>query len=125
MRSLIPWGVAAWLVASLTAVTASTTVPATRSGQTSSSIAVTELLPSDCVSLAVTALIVDSGTVTGTNAAELILAGSGIDSVSASGGNDCVVGGAGNDILGGGAGTDVCIGGPGLDTFTSCETQIQ
>ena len=125
LRSLGPWLAAAWLVGSLSAVTAGTTVPATRSGQVSNAVAATQLRPSDCASVAVTTRLLGTGTFSGTNAAELILAGTGIDNVSASGGNDCIVGGAGNDVLGGGSGTDVCIGGPGVDTFSSCETQIQ
>lgn len=116
---------AAWLIGSMTAVTAGTTVPETRSGQQTSTVSIDELKPSDCSGVAVTAIVSGSGSVSGTSAAELILAGSSVDTVSASGGDDCVVGGGGNDVIGGGAGIDVCIGGPGLDTFTGCETQIQ
>jgi len=125
MRRMVAVAAGAWLVGSMTAITAGTTVPATRSGQTSSSIAIDALTPSECASMALTAIVTGSGSVNGSNAAELVLGSSGGDTVSASGGNDCVLGGGGSDVIGGGSGTDVCIGGPGIDTFTSCETQIQ
>lgn len=59
----------------------------------------------------------DGSTITGTNAGEILLAGSGNDTLNGNGGNDYLVGGAGNDILTGGDGDDILVGGLGQDTL--------
>jgi Ca2+-binding RTX toxin-like protein len=56
-----------------------------------------------------------STTINGSNLRELILAGSGNDSVNGGAGNDCIDGGPGDDRLDGGAGNDRILGGPGKD----------
>lgn len=105
--------------------TAANPVTAPRLDQMTQATTASILKPSACSATAVTTLLRDTGTVTGTGSAELILAGTGIDTIDGGAGNDCILGGAGADVINGGTGTDVCIGGPGADVFTSCETQIQ
>jgi len=109
------------------AVTATSIVPISRAGSTSSGApTANQLKPPQCAALNLTAIVVGSGTINGTGAADLILGGAGADSMRGRGGADCLVGGAGNDFLRGDGGRDVCLGGPGADTFhVSCETQIQ
>ena len=115
-------------LACVTAVglTASNVVAASKRVNTSSARDVNELKPAACNGITLTAIVINSGTFSGTAAAELVLASAGVDNPNGAGGNDCVLAGGGNDNLRGGAGTDVCIGGPGVDTFNAnCETQIQ
>lgn len=109
------------------AITATSIVPISRAGSTSSGApTANQLKPSQCAALNLTAIVVGSGTINGTGAADLILGGAGADSLRGRGGADCLVGGGGNDFLRGDGGTDICIGGPGADTFhLSCDTQIQ
>lgn len=117
--------VAFLVVGSLTALTASNSVPASRAGVDVRTIGPNDLKPANCAALTLNALVTGSGTVSGTNAAELILASSGIDIVSGGNGRDCILGGAGGDTIDGGAGNDVCLGGPDTDVFLNCETQVQ
>lgn len=127
-RSLRPLVLVAGL-ALVTAVglTASNVVAASKRVNTSTTVNVNQLKPlPDCAGITLTAYVINSGTFTGTGAAELVIASAGVDRPNGAGGNDCVLGGGGNDRLRGGAGIDVCIGGPGIDTFNAnCETQIQ
>jgi Ca2+-binding RTX toxin-like protein len=60
---------------------------------------------------------------TGSDAGNLIIGGSGDDSIFGGGGDDTLEGGAGDDFLVGGAGNDVFIGGAGrgFDTFVGNE----
>jgi Ca2+-binding RTX toxin-like protein len=120
-------GLVAIAIVSLTSVmTAANSVPVSHADEITNAIGVNDLKPASCASLTLTNLVTGSGVFSGTDASELIIGGSGIDSILAGGGNDCVLAGGGADVLNGGAGTDVCDGGPGLDTFDlSCETQIQ
>jgi Ca2+-binding RTX toxin-like protein len=55
--------------------------------------------------------------ITGTSAADSLVAGVGDDSLSGGAGNDTLSGGAGNDTLAGGTGDDSLIGGLGNDWF--------
>jgi Ca2+-binding RTX toxin-like protein len=109
------------------ALTATSVVPPTRAGSAiPGRPTANQLKPGSCASLNLTTVLVGAGTVTGTNASELILGSRGVDTLRGGAGADCIVGGGGNDSLRGDGGTDVCIGGPGTDTFVaSCETQIQ
>ncbi len=109
------------------AVTATNVVPASRADAPSAGApTANQLKPADCAALNLTVVRVASGTFSGSNAAELILGGPGVDRLRGRGGSDCILGGPGNDSLGGNRGIDVCIGGPGVDTFlASCETRIQ
>ena len=52
---------------------------------------------------------------------DVLLGGSGKDSISGQWGNDHLSGGPGNDDLDGGDGIDTCDGGPGRDRITNCE----
>ena len=110
----------------ISALAATNTVPGSNAERDVSAITLDAKKPKpDCNAIAVTALVTGSGTINGTNAAELVLGSAGVDTMDGKAGTDCLVGGAGNDAITGGAGTDVCIGGPGTDTFATCETQIQ
>lgn len=106
--------------------TATNVVPRTRAGlRANPRPTANQLKPPQCAALNLTTIVVGSGTINGTGAANLMLGGAGADSMRGRGGGDCLVGGAGNDVLRGNGGTDVCLGGPGVDTFASCETAIQ
>ena len=104
------------------ALSAGNAVPGTRLSRVVTPITANTLKPASCA--AITLTTVTAG-VNGTAAAELLLGGPGVDTMTARGGNDCVLGGGSNDAINCGAGTDVAIGGPGTDTFNAnCETQI-
>lgn len=84
---------------------------------TVTAITANDLKPPECASLALTGVIVGSGTINGSGSNSLILGSAGVDVIRGRGGNDCVLGGGGNDNLLGGSGPDVLIGGPGADTL--------
>lgn len=107
-----------------TAMTAANSVPLSRVVDNTRTIGANDLKPSNCNGITLTSLVVGSGTVTGTGAAELILGGANADLMSGLGGNDCILGGGGVDTIDGGLGTDVCLGGPATDVIT-CETAVQ
>lgn len=113
------------LASTLVALTAASSVPQTRAGDSSRSIGANDLKPSDCVSLNLTGLASGSGSVSGTDANDLVTGAAEADSLAGGAGDDCLLGGAGDDQVDGGPGSDVCLGGPGTDAFTSCETEIQ
>ncbi|MEJ5201984.1 MAG: hypothetical protein WHV66_07080 [Anaerolineales bacterium] len=93
------------------------------------------LKPPACAGLNLTSLAAGSGTINGSNSADLILGSAGNDTLYGRAGDDCLVGGAGDDWLYGGAGQDILIGGDGFDTCdggggndtfdSSCEVQIR
>jgi hemolysin type calcium-binding protein len=113
----------------------STDAPRLRSGRRAAphnllSISPNDLKPASCAGITVTTLLTGTGAFSGTAASELVLGGSGVDTITAGGGDDCILGGGGNDSIQGQSGTDVCIGGPGFDTFGviglgGCDTEIQ
>ena len=107
-----------------TAFSAGNTVPGTRATKTAPvAITANTLKPSNCSGITLTAIVQG---VTGTSANELVLATSGIDTISAGAGNDCILAGGGADSINCGLGTDVALGGPGTDAFNiNCETQVQ
>ena len=120
-------GLAFVLTTTVTGQTAANNVSTTRAEDDQRAATPNDLKPDPpCGAITVTAKITGSGTITGTNAAELITGGPGVDNIDGGGGDDCIVGGGGNDSVRGGAGTDVCIGGIGTDSMhPSCETAIQ
>ena len=98
-------------------------VQMTRMSRVVKPIGPNDLKPTECAALMLTNLVIGTG---GTNNADLVLGGPGLDTLNGNAGDDCLVGGGGVDTLDGGTGTDVCIGGPALDVFLlGCETQIQ
>jgi hypothetical protein len=109
------------------AMTATNVVPSSRAGSTNAGApTANQLKPPECAALNLAAIVVGSGTVNGTGAADLMIGGSGADTMAGRGGSDCILGGSGNDSLRGDGGTDVCIGGPGVDTLhATCEIRIQ
>lgn len=107
------------------ALTGTSSVPGSRSGTATVAATLAQKTPTECASMTLTNLVTGTGTFSGTSAADLVLAGAGVDSPSGAQGSDCILGGGSNDVINGGGGTDVCIGGPGVDTFSGCETQIQ
>lgn len=106
--------VALILFSTLTAVSAANTIPSTRLDAAASSVSVNDLKPSACVGLFLTNLITGTGTVTGTEGNDLILASSSADVIDGLGGDDCIVGGGGSDT---------CNGGDGTDIFVACEVE--
>ncbi|RJP51263.1 MAG: hypothetical protein C4557_08345 [Anaerolineaceae bacterium] len=113
------------ILSSLTAVAATNTIPSTRIGHEAVLFDINHLKPSSCAGITVTNLITGSGTLTGTEGNDLILASGGADVIDGLGGSDCILGGGGDDTITGGDGNDVCIGGGGTDTFATCESEIQ
>lgn len=109
------------VVTSMTAIAATNTVPPTRMEDQPISFNINHLKPSACSALWLTNLVTGSGTLTGTDGNDLIIAGSGADTIDGLGGDDCILGGGGMDIITGGDGDDVCIGGPDSDTLIDCE----
>jgi len=93
------------------------------------------LKPAICNHINLTNLVSGSGTVNGSNLADLILGSAGNDTLNGRAGDDCLLGGAGNDqifgnagqdVLIGGDGFDICVGGGGTDIFdSSCEIHFQ
>lgn len=128
---------ALFLTVVISAHAAANTVPRTAVDQATFTITANNLKPADCDLINLTRVVVGN---TGTNSSELILGGSGNNTMNGGGGADCILGGGGADIINGGSGTDIllggdgndrlsgdgdtdaCVGGAGTDTFTnSCE----
>lgn len=127
MRHLAAVGIAVVIVAVVPspALAARIDVQVTRVSRVVKPIGANDLKPPQCAALTLTNLVIGTG---GTNSADLVLGGPGLDTLNGNAGDDCLLGGGGIDTIAGGPGTDVCIGGPGLDVFDlfgSCETQIQ
>jgi len=113
------------VLGTLSATTASNTVPNTKLGTTAQVTGVTELRPYVCSVLAVTTLVTGAGnTLNGTNGSDLILARSSTRTINGKNGNDCIVGGSSARTIDGGSGNDVCIG-PQSATFKNCETTVR
>jgi Ca2+-binding RTX toxin-like protein len=124
------------------ALAASNTVPESGADEDVFAITPNDLKPSDCAALNLTSLVSGAGSITGTNAndlivasagdddirgrsgADCILAGAGMDTIRGQAGGDIILAGAGDDDLRGGPGNDVCNGGAGTDTSQGCETEI-
>lgn len=115
------------VVASAVSVFAATNnLPPSRAGVEEKPAGPNDLKPSECGSITLTDKLSGTGSITGTAAAELIVASDTADTIDGADGSDCIVAGDGNDHLKGAAGTDVCIGGGGTDTFDpDCETTYQ
>lgn len=109
------------IISSIYALTAANSVPESGADMDTQSVTVNDLKPSPCSGLDLSNITTDGS---GTAGNDLVLGGSGSDTLNGSDGNDCLVAGSGDDSLDGGNGTDVCIGGDGSDTFSNCETQI-
>jgi Ca2+-binding RTX toxin-like protein len=108
------------------AVTATNLVPSSRAGRKTETITVNDLKPASCSALTLADITTGSGVFNDDGGSNLVLGGSGVDTIRGMAGNDCILGGGAIDSLRGDGGTDVCIGGPGTDSFhSSCETQIQ
>lgn len=114
-------GIGALLAVVTLALTAGVLVPETRLDVITRPARANDLKPTECVGIDLQTLVVGSGTVQGSTANDLILAGPTSDRVLGRGGDDCLVAGGGDDVLTGGAGNDVCLGGPGTDGYSGCE----
>jgi signal peptidase I len=104
--------------------TAANVVPLTNAGVAADTTSLSELAPAKCAGITLTHLVVSpTGTVTGTNANDLILdASTAKGTLTGGAGNDCIVSGASKSTLDGGAGTgDVCIGTGSGTVFKNCE----
>lgn len=113
------------IVASVTAIAATNTIPPTRADLQTISFQINHLRPSACAGLSLSNLVTGSGTLTGTEGNDLILASGAADTIYGMGGSDCIVGGGGDDLIDGGADADLCVGGDGNDTFSNCEGENQ
>jgi len=109
----------------MTAVAAMNTIPSTRLDSDVIMFQINHLRPAACAGLTLSTLVTGSGTLTGTEGNDLILASSAADVIDGLGGSDCIVGGGGDDVIDGGADADICIGGDGSDTFANCEGESQ
>lgn len=126
MRLAIAGLVALMALSATSVLTAENVVSPSRASQQDDPISPNDLKPAECAAQSLTELVTGSGTVTGTDAADLLVAGSGGDTLDGGAGGDCLLGGGGDDSIKGSAGDDVCIGGPGSDTFEpDCETTYQ
>ncbi|HEY2542803.1 MAG TPA: signal peptidase I [Gaiellaceae bacterium] len=98
-------------------------VPLSNAGVSSDATSLAELLPSHCIGMSLSHLIVStSGTSTGTSGNDLILDASAAKGTLTGGaGNDCIVSGASKETIDGGVGTDVCIGTGSGTVFKNCE----
>ncbi|MCO6451482.1 MAG: hypothetical protein J5I90_11905 [Caldilineales bacterium] len=71
-----------------------------------------QVKPSQC-----TMTVVDMRITSGNNSNNLIIGGSGADTLDGSAGDDCIIGAGGNDTILGGDGADVIFGNGGNDTI--------
>lgn len=102
------------LLTAMAAFAATNSVPQSRAYLNSSSIAISNLVPSECSALGITRIYVGAASRgSGNNA--LYLGTASVNTLSGGNGNDCLFGGGGNDTLSGGTGNDVLIGGTGND----------
>jgi hypothetical protein len=101
--------------------TASTNVPASNVGSSKQTLAVAQLAPGPCGTLALTALVVGSGPFTTAASGALVLGSAGTDTITASGSGNCIVAGGGTNTVVGTA-TDVCVTGPTLNVGSPCPT---
>jgi hypothetical protein len=99
--------------------TATTTVPATSAGSSAHALAISQLQPTGCNSLALTSLVVHSGTFSNSRSNVLILGGGGADTITDTGSGDCIVAGGGTNTVTG-TSTDICITGPTLNIASAC-----
>lgn len=113
------------IVTAMTAIAAMNTVPPSKVDANTISFQINHLRPSACAGLSLSNLVTGSGTLTGTEGNDLILASSVADTIDGLGGSDCIVGGGGDDVITGGNDADICIGGDGIDTFIACEGEQQ
>jgi len=116
------------LVSSIFAFAANIVVPTTRLTNQSSAVTANTLKPTACSAITLTEIVycpTSGGICHGTNANELIIGSSNIDTIQGKGGSDCIVGGGSDDDISGSQASDVCIGGPGTDVFKKCDTTIQ
>lgn len=101
----------------LSALAAANVVPSTSATEQSSVPTANDIKPAECAALNLTAIVVGSGTFSGSNANELVLGSAGVDDIDGVGGDDCVLGGGSADTINGGADNDVLLGGAGADVI--------
>ena len=105
--------------------TATSTVSPSRAGLDAAPAGPNEIKPSECSSIGLSNIVAGSGTFSGGNSSDLVVAGAGSDTIQGLDGSDCILAGGGDDVIEGGPGADICLGGPGADEFLDCETQSQ
>jgi hypothetical protein len=114
-RHLIAFGSLILILFSVViAVAATNTIPTTLLDYKVLVIGLNDLKPPACDGIHLTNLITGTGIITGTNANDLILASSAVDTIYGLEGNDCIVGGGESDY---------CFGGLGSDVFIACEVE--
>jgi hypothetical protein len=131
MRTTIPLRLfligltAMMLISIVSAFAAGISVPDSNVGHQSVSVSAEDIKPPACASLYLTNVVSGSGTLTGTQANDLMIGSAGADIMDGQGGDDCILGGQGDDQITGSDGNDICIGSSGTDTFATCEGESQ
>ncbi len=123
-RSIVARGGAVLVVAAIAAslvatFTASNTVPRSNAGSSLQPRLLSQLAPTGCASLNLTAIVQGSGAFANARSNVLVLGGSGSDTITDTGSGNCIVPGGGSDNVTGTA-TDICISGPTLNVAAPC-----
>jgi hypothetical protein len=106
----------------VTSFTASTQVPASSAGVLIFPGEVSEGTPPGCESLALTSLVIGSGTFSNSTSHSLVLGSAGKDTITDTGQDNCLVGGGGRDVVTG-TSSDICIIGPTSGAaYSRCKT---
>jgi hypothetical protein len=115
---LILLAVTATLVVSFTATT---TVPTSNAGASRQALAVSQLAPAGCNSLALTGLVQGSGTFSNSRSNVLILGSTNADAITDTGASNCIIAGGGTNTVTA-TSSDICISGPTLAVAAACPT---
>ncbi len=99
--------------------TATTTVPTSNAGASKQVLAIPQLAPAGCSSLALTGLVQDSGKFSNSRSNVLILGSTGSDTITDTGADNCIIAGGGTNTVTG-TSSDICITGPTLATAAAC-----
>ena len=107
---------------SISGLTASNMVPATRLDLVTRAKLIADFRPAGCAGMTLVNIVYCTGTAVcnGTAQADLILGANNRNNIRGGGGNDCIVAGAGNDRVNGQNGSNICIEGPGADSYSNC-----
>lgn len=116
--TLVVLAVTATLMASFTATN---TVPASNAGSSRQALAVSQLAPAGCNSLALVGLVQGAGTLKNSQSNVLILGSTGSDAITDTGTDNCIIAGGGTNSVTG-TPSDICISGATLQVAAACPT---